>query len=301
MGERLDELVALTRGQAAVEEADLAAEAPVQVRHEPVEAGVLREDERLVVGRHRLEQLDQALELAGAARERPAGREHHLRVVAHLLQLAQHREHGAAPAEAALVLLDPRHPAVDGRLVEARLLEGELAVLLRDRDLRQLELDLGAVLRPPQDERLHHRPEPLERPRVAVRLDRACEAALEPLARAEQAGVDDVHDRPELVEPVLDRRARHRERAARVEPAQRPRPLGGGVLDVLRLVEQQPVPADQRERLDVAGGDVVRGDHDIARAGDLHELGAGQALAAVVQVDAQRRARTARSPAPTAA
>ena len=29
--------------------------------------------------------------------------------------------------------------------------------------------------------------------------------------RAEQAGVDEVHDRPELAEPVLDRRARHRE------------------------------------------------------------------------------------------
>ncbi len=98
-----------------MEEADLAAEALVQMRHEPVEPGVLREDERLVVGRHRLEQLDEALELARAAGQRTAGREHHLRVVAHLLQLAQHREHGAAASEAALVLLDPRHPAVDGR------------------------------------------------------------------------------------------------------------------------------------------------------------------------------------------
>ena len=38
VGERLDELVALSRGEAAVEEADLAAEPLVQVRHEPVEA-----------------------------------------------------------------------------------------------------------------------------------------------------------------------------------------------------------------------------------------------------------------------
>ena len=225
-----------------MEEADLAAEALVQVRHEPVEPRVLGEDERLVVARHRLEQLDEPLELARAAFERAPGREHHLRVVAHLLQLAQHREHGAAAAEAALVLLDPRHPAVDRGAVEARLLEREPAVLLGDGDLRQLELHLGAVLGPAQDERLHHRAQPLERPRVAVRLDRAREGPLEPLARAEQAGVDDVHDRPELVEAVLDRRAGHRERATRVEPAQRARPLRGGVLDVLRLVEQEPVP-----------------------------------------------------------
>ena len=99
----------------------------------PVEARVLREDERLVVVRHRLEQLDEALELAGAPGERATGREEHLGVVADLLQLAQHREHGAAAAEAAFVLLDPRHPAVDGRPVEARLLEREPAVLLRRR------------------------------------------------------------------------------------------------------------------------------------------------------------------------
>ena len=218
----------------------------MQVRHEPVEPRVLGEDECLVVARHCLEQLDEALELARAAFERPAGREHHLGVVAHLLQLAQHREHGAAAAEAALVLLDPWHPAVDRRPVQARLLERELAVLLRDRDLRQLELDLGAVLRPPQDERLHHRPQALERASVSAPLDRPRERALEPLAGTEQAGVDDVHDRPQLVEPVLDRGARHREGAARVEPAQRTCPLRGGVLDVLCLVEQQPVPADQR-------------------------------------------------------
>ena len=230
-----------------MEEADLAAEPLVQVRHEPVEAGVLREDERLVVAPASPRAARRG---ARACRSGPSSGRPVASTISGWLHTCfswlEHREHGAAPAEAALVLLDPRHPAVDGRLVEACLLEREPAVLLRDRDLRQLELDLGAVLRPPQDERLHHRPQALERARVAVRLDRSCEAALEPLARAEQAGVDDVHDRPQLVEPVLDRRARHRERAPRVEPAQCARPLGGGVLDVLRLVEQQPVPADQR-------------------------------------------------------
>ena len=113
-----------------MEEADALAEPLLEVRHEPVEAGVLREDERLVARRHLLEQLDEPVELAGAAVERLAGREQHLRVVADLLQLAEHREHGAAPAEAVLVRLDPRQPAVDRRAVEARLLDRQPAVVL---------------------------------------------------------------------------------------------------------------------------------------------------------------------------
>src|SRR3954451_17170358 len=98
--------------------------------HEPVEARGLREDERLFVARHRLEQLDEAFELARAPVERTTGRKEHLRVIADLLQLAQHRKHCAPPAEAASVLLDPRHPAIDGRPVEADLLQREPAVLL---------------------------------------------------------------------------------------------------------------------------------------------------------------------------
>ena len=100
VGERGQQILALPGVEAAVEEADALAELPLEVRHEPVEAGVLREDERLVAGRHVLEQLEQPVELAGAAVQRLAGREHHLRVVADLLQLAEHREHGATAAEA---------------------------------------------------------------------------------------------------------------------------------------------------------------------------------------------------------
>ena len=161
----------------------------------------------------------------------------------------EHREHRRrAGRSVSLLLLDPRHPAVDRRLVEARLLDRQPAVVLLDRDRRQLELDLGRVLRAPQDERLHDRAQPLERALVAVHLDRPRERAVEPLARAEQPRVDDVHDRPQLAEPVLDRRARHRDAAPRRQPPQRARALRRRVLDVLRLVEQQPVPVDARER-----------------------------------------------------
>ena len=64
----------------------------------------------------------EALELPGASGERPRLVHHHLRVVAHLLQLAEHREHRAATPEAVLVRLDARQPRVDDLLVEHRLL-----------------------------------------------------------------------------------------------------------------------------------------------------------------------------------
>ncbi len=73
------------------------------------------------------------------------------------------------------------------------------------------------------------------------------------------------------------------------EPPQGAGPLRGWVLDVLGLVEQEPVPGDRRECVDVARRDVVRGDDDVAGAGDRRQLLAAQPLAAVVQVHAERR------------
>ena len=50
---------------------------------------------------------------------------------------------------------------------------------------------------------------------------------------------------------------------ARGQPAERTRALGRRVLDVLRLVEQQPVPGDDGERVDIPGRDVVGGHDDV--------------------------------------
>ena len=125
---------------------------------------------------------------------------------------------------------------------------------------------------------------------VAVRLDRPRERAVEPVARAEQARVDDVHDRPQLAEPVLDRRAGHRDPPPRAQPAQRTRALRRRVLDVLRLVEQQPVPVDERERLDVARRDVVGRDDDVGGcARPATSAVAGEPRGAVMREHAQRR------------
>ena len=210
-------------------------------------------------------------------------------MVADLLQLPEHREDGSPAVEPALVLLDPRHPAVDRRAVEARLLDGEAARDLRDRDRRQVELDLGRVLRASEHERPHERAEPLERVGVPSELDRAGERPLERLAGAEQARVDEVHDRPELSEAVLDRCPREGERTATRDAPERAMSLRPWVLRVLRLVEDQPVPLDLRQRVDVPGRDVVRGHDDVAllRGGD--EGAADEPARPVMQVHAQPR------------
>src|SRR4051794_9349419 len=62
-GERLQQLRSLAAVQMAVEERCFPPEALLQVRHQRREARVLREHERLVSGRHRAQQLDEALEL----------------------------------------------------------------------------------------------------------------------------------------------------------------------------------------------------------------------------------------------
>ena len=147
----------------------------------------------------------------------------------------------------------------------------------------------GSSFAPAQDERPHDRAQPLERLGVVVDLDRLDERAVEPLARAEQARVEQIHDRPQLAEVVLDRRARHRDAAARAQQPQRARATRLRVLHVLRLVEEQAVPVDELQRLDVARRDVVRRDHDVGRPCALDERLAREPIGAVVEVHVQRR------------
>ena len=77
---------------------------------------------------------------------------------------------------------------------------------------------------------------------VAVLLDRVGEALVELAGRAEQAGVDHVHDGPQVGQAVFHRRARQGEAKARGDAGHRARALGGGVLEGLRLVHHQRAP-----------------------------------------------------------
>ena len=83
-------------------------------------------------------------------------------------------------------------------------------------------------------------------------------------------GVDGVEDRPQVGQPVLDRRAGEGELLAGGQGAHGLGRVGGGVLDQLRLVGDDGRPVDGAEVLDVAGQQPVRGDD---------EVGAGRAPA----------------------
>jgi hypothetical protein len=153
---------------------------------------------------------------------------------------------------------------LDGGLVDAGLLAGQGA---GDRDLllrRQVDRDLRVVLAAAEHEGGHQPPQPGGRALVVPPLDRDGEPLVEGPLRAEQARVGDVHDGPQLGEPVLDRRPGHRDPDPRRERPRRASPLGRRVLDLLRLVEDDRVPVDVLEHADVASEQRVRGDRDVA-------------------------------------
>ena len=97
-------------------------------------------------------------------------------------------------------------------------------------------------------------------------------AALERRCRAEQPRVEEVHDRVQLGQAVLHRRAGQRDPVPGGQRADRARLLGVAGLDVLRFVERDSLPLDLRERLAIAGGQRIRGDHEVGPPCRSHEL-----------------------------
>ena len=107
---------------------------------------------------------------------------------------------------------------------------------------------------------------------------------------ADEAGVGEVEDRPQVAEAVLDRGAGEGEPGAGVDAAQHLRGLVGVVLDGLGLVEHEAVPVVLLEGLDVAHRGAVGGDDDVG-AGHLRlQLLGRRARRAVVHDDAEARA-----------
>ena len=81
-------------------------------------------------------------------------------------------------------------------------------------------------------------------------------------------GIGEVEDRPQIAEPVLDRRTGERETGVGLDAAQLLRGLARRVLDRLRFVEHERAPRARGERIDVANRRRVGGDHHVG-AGDL--------------------------------
>ena len=150
--EVLDDLVARAPGQAAVVAGDRRAGVVAQVvgqAHAPL--GEVGEDQDpLAGGEHRVDDLLEPGELAGATGQRPVVVLVGGRVVADLLERGDRREDGAlAGLGAELLGVGVGHQAVEHRLVEADLLGGHRAVVELVDALGQLggddRLGLGAA------------------------------------------------------------------------------------------------------------------------------------------------------------
>ena len=102
---------------------------------------------------------------------------------------------------------------------------------------------------------------------VAEPLDRDHEALPERRRRPEERRVEDLHDRPQLAQVVLDRGAGERDLAGRRQGADRLGLLGLGVLHVLGLVEHDAPPGHLGQHGPVPGGQGVGGDHDVRGRG----------------------------------
>ena len=129
-----------------------------------------------------------------------------------------------------------------------------------------------------------HPPQPHGRVVVTVPLDRRGVAAAEGAAGIEQAGVEEVQDRPQLVQPVLDRRARERDPVAGRQRAGRLRAARERVLDLLRLVQHQHPPLRLAQQPPVARQQRVGGQHHVV-AGQIIDV--MRAVGPVVEVHRQ--------------
>ena len=123
---------------------------------------------------------------------------------------------------------------VEHRLVEADLLGRHRAVIELVDLVGQFGRDLRLALRPAEQQ------DAVQRPQGGFAVAR--HLGDERRTRPDEAGVGEIEDRPQVAEPVLDRRAGERDARAGRDP---PELLGGlarRVLDRLRLVEHDPCP-----------------------------------------------------------
>ncbi len=182
------------------------AEACGQVRHQQLgELGELGKTQHPVaLGQDLFQDLLEPDHLPGPPTDRGAIVQQLGGVVAHLFELGHRGQHVAAPLDP-FGVFDLFHHVGDDGLIQRRLLGGELAVLLDLDLLRQIVDDRRVGLEPAQDVGPRRCAQPFGRFGVPVPLDRDRVAGAEAFGGSEQARVEEVHDRPQLGEPVLHR------------------------------------------------------------------------------------------------
>ena len=150
-----------------------------------------------------------------------------------------------------------------------------LAVLGAQLDGQDL-LSLGGQVRghlllgAPQQEGPHPAPQPPQRLGVPT-VDRLAVDLPEALRVGQQPRRRDAHERPQVHERVLQRRARDRDGRRRPQPPHRLVGRRGVVLDELGLVAHHPGPVLGDELLLAQARDRVGGDDDVAALHDLRQ------------------------------
>ena len=192
-------------------------------------------------------------------------------MVADLLEAHQEREHEPAALHA-VDLLELFFERVDGLAVECGLRTRELAERLDLGLVRQVGDDALVGLQASENVGPHQLTQ--RRIGIACLVHRGSRAGVcllrgqplgelaELLGRAEQPRIEEVEDRPQIAEPVLDRRAGQRDARLRVDLLDGSRLLGPWVLDRLRLVENGEPPGNSRQRRRSLQR-AIAGDHQI--------------------------------------
>ena len=222
----------------------------------------LREDEHLVPGGvERLEQLEERRGLARAEALLAAGERG---MAANLAQAGERGEDVHARLAGRRVERGKRlAAALQFREVELALALGELAIDALLDAVGQILRDL--LFQAAQHDRPHAAGE-----QRARGLRGAAIVLLEEFAAVGQvAGMDEFHDAPEIEQAVFQRRAGERELVLGLQRLGRARDHRLGVLDVLRLVENDGAEGEFLQRGEVAAQQRVVGDDEIVRGNFL--------------------------------
>uniref|UniRef100_A0AAG5DLD8 Uncharacterized protein n=1 Tax=Anopheles atroparvus TaxID=41427 RepID=A0AAG5DLD8_ANOAO len=224
---------------------------------------LLQLPEQLVEHHHLAGVLQQVV--VGRVRRARLGPVEQVRVVGALAQLHEdvlqaHLLHLARPVHHVDVLHQDLGVPVALHLRQA---DEDLHLLLRQQPL----LDLG--LEPPQQERLQHGVQPLDQ-RVVVHALVRVEPAVEVIGAVEDVRQQEVEQRPELVQVVLQRRTGQQQPVGGLELAQDLRQLRLFVLDAVRLVDHHVAPVEPLERRLLADAHLVRRDAHVPLARRQH-------------------------------
>ena len=208
-----------------MQEQHLAAERLLQVSSQQLaHLGELREHQSAVAGRDDfLQHLRQTRQFARATGNCGVVAEELRGMIAHLLELRQRRQNHALAA-GCLRLVEARDRLFDDGCVQRRLLLGQRAKDLHLHLFGQVGDDALVGLQPAQDERAGQSSSTARPLPGRGRLNRHEEVALELGLRAEKPGIEKLHDRPQIADVVLDRRAGQRDAIVRRQARARPWP-----------------------------------------------------------------------------